>query len=210
MPLPIIYPALALADEPDLAGRLAELLPVIAAALGGLALVGVVLLVLVTRRIARLGASLDKRHEVLSSIEANLGALTEGSRDASMQRITHLLIEIRDGQKRVAERLAQNSEAMVSAREAAAAHEATDLATEPGANRGIGVYRDRILSRLVALGFEQIEIVTLAEELPRVFKDGGEVIVEARRGGAHYKGRVLVDNDSIAEVALRSAYEMFP
>ena len=69
---------------------------------------------------------------------------------------------------------------------------------------------DRVVNRLLAQGYEQIELVTPTEELDGVFESGGEVRVEARRDGAPHKGRVIVREGRIEDVQLRSSYETFP
>jgi hypothetical protein len=70
---------------------------------------------------------------------------------------------------------------------------------------------ERITTRLLAMGFERIEVLTPLEQLEHLQAGGeGEVLVEARRAGAHHKGRVLVKDGAICDVKLRDSYEAFP
>ena len=69
---------------------------------------------------------------------------------------------------------------------------------------------ERVINRLVALGYERIELLTPAAEFEALVEGEGEIRVEARRSGATYKGRVLVNQGAIVEVALRPPYEIFP
>ena len=80
----------------------------------------------------------------------------------------------------------------------------------PTAEASAAGLADRVSSRLVALGFEQIEILTPLEELEAFALVGGEVVVEARRAGALHKGRLFILGGGIADVHLRAAYEVFP
>jgi hypothetical protein len=65
---------------------------------------------------------------------------------------------------------------------------------------------ERALNRLLALGYEQVEVVT-----PRDAVDpDGSILVEARRSGAIYKGAVRLSGGAVADVALRPSHELFP
>ena len=69
---------------------------------------------------------------------------------------------------------------------------------------------ERVMSRLLAMGFERIEVLTSHEDLDAIGEGDGDVLVEARKGGAMHKGRAIVKAGSISDVRLRSAYESFP
>jgi hypothetical protein len=72
-----------------------------------------------------------------------------------------------------------------------------------------GGLADRVVSRLLALGYERITFVTPPAEL-----DAGrselDIVVEARRDGAACKGRVLVRGGRIHDIQIQSAYAAFP
>ena len=69
---------------------------------------------------------------------------------------------------------------------------------------------ERIVNRLMALGYERIELVTPHAELEAIAGGGGEVLVEARREGVPCKGRVRVRAGRIEAVQLQPAFGVFP
>lgn len=172
----------------------------------GLELLGILLLAGILLALGvllvRLGA-LGKRLEALDrlgSIDASLKSIGESQDQLELRRLEHLLVDIRDGQKRADQRLAQALEA----REQAVAPE-SGVSTPAPARLG-----ERIINRLLSQGYERIEILTPAEEFEALLVGDGEVRVEARRGGAAYKGRVKVQAGSILEVQLRPPFSIFP
>jgi hypothetical protein len=69
---------------------------------------------------------------------------------------------------------------------------------------------ERVLNRLLALGYERIEIVTPNEALEEFAQGSGDVLVEARRDGVLCKGRVRVRSGRIESVQLQPAFPVFP
>jgi hypothetical protein len=67
---------------------------------------------------------------------------------------------------------------------------------------------ERTTNRLLALGYERIQVLNDADELAAL--EDGEVRVEALREGVVCKGRVLVRAGHLAEVEMRTAHGMFP
>lgn len=168
--------------------------------LGALASAALVLLYLLLARMRELelrAAPLEQ----LTKIEAHLIDIVQQPQDLDLRRLEHVLIDIRDGQRRVEARML----AVLESLQATRAGEASDAppATAPSAV-------DRITSRLLALGFERIEFLTAAEELPDLFESDGDVLVEARRSGVPYKGRVALRDGGIGDVQLRPSYQIFP
>lgn len=165
------------------------------ALLGGILAALVVLLM-------RMGA-LGKRLETLDSlpaIDTKLRALAAGQAKLEFRRLEHLLVDIRDGAKRSDQRIAQALESRDR-----------DQASEGGAPAPIPVrLGERIINRLLAQGYERIEILTPAEDFEAMLTGAGDVRVEARRGGAAYKGRVRVQAGAIIEVHLRAPFAIFP
>jgi hypothetical protein len=87
----------------------------------------------------------------------------------------------------------------------------------PGALEPVGVgsasaLADRIVTRLLALGYERVQLVTPFAKIAELLEGAGdgEVTVEARRDGAACKGKLLVKRGAIADVQLQSAYSTFP
>lgn len=136
----------------------------------------------------------------LDSLDQRVKGLAESQGALDLRRLEHVLVDLRDSQKRSEERIAQALEA----REHEPSVEASPGAPAPAR------LPERVINRLVALGYERIELLTPAAEFEALVEGEGEIRVEARRSGATYKGRVLVNQGAIVEVALRPPYEIFP
>ena len=140
----------------------------------------------------------------LPAIEAAVHRLADEQGGLDLRRLEHVLIDIRDGQRRVEERLMRLVESLQAREESPAPAPAAPPAAASGR------LAERVTGRLIAMGFERIEILTPFDELEGLAEGDGEVLVEARRGGSPHKGRVLVRDGSIAEVRMRDGYEAFP
>ncbi len=148
------------------------------------------------RRVDALGTQL-RRLETLEELERNLSRWLAERDDLDLRRIEHLLIDLRDGSKRVEELLLRAGELRAEAREALV----------PVAAAGLG---ERVVNRLLALGYERIELVTPHPELEAFAGTGGDVLVEARREGVLCKGRVRIRAGRIDAVQLQPAFAIFP
>jgi hypothetical protein len=160
--------------------------------------VGVWMLLQRLRELEKLWLRLD----ALEEIKAALQQLAHDRGDLDLRRIEHVLIEMRDGQRRLEDAIL---------RAAQAAHRPTpDSAPEP-ADEATGLC-ERIVQRLLAHGYEQVHVVPTLEDLGELFHSGGahEVLVEARRNGMLCKGRVLLRDGAVVDVELKPAYTMFP
>jgi hypothetical protein len=141
------------------------------------------------------------RLTMLEEINAALSRLARDREDLDVRRLEHLLIEIRDGQRRMEEHLLR------------AAQSGARTSDSPGAPstdaRGLS---ERIVQRLLARGFEQVQVVPTLDELARLFAADGlnEVLIEARRNGVLCKGRALVQGGAVVDVEMQPAYSMFP
>jgi hypothetical protein len=163
----------------------------------GATAVGVWLLHTRLRELARLA----ERLSALEPIQTTLARVAREREDLDLRRIEHVLIEIRDGQRRLEDSLL---------RAAQVAHHG-ELARGLPASDGAGL-SERIVQRLIAHGYEHVQVVPTLEELAKLFEGGGshEVLVEARRAGVQCKGRVLVRDGVVVEVEVKPAYSMFP
>lgn len=159
------------------------------------AALGVAMLV---RRLRDLGSAAD-RLQGLEDIRSSLHEIARARGDLDLRRIEHVLIEIRDGQRRL-------EDAILRATQVPAAP-----AEGPGPPDTLGL-SERIVQRLLAHGYERVHLVPSLEELAATFAAEGahEVLVEARRGGVLCKGRVLVRDGAVTDVELKPAYTMFP
>ncbi|MBK7877233.1 MAG: hypothetical protein IPJ77_16070 [Planctomycetes bacterium] len=179
-----------------------DVLPWLVLALLGLA-VGV--LVLLTRLVQRLEA-IERRlgsSEQVATIASAVQELARAHAELDVRRVEHVLIDIRDGQRRVEDRL-------IGALESQGGRPVSASALEPVHQALQSTLPERIVTRLLALGYERIQFVTPVSEVQKLSAADGEVAVEARRDGAACKGRVLVKNGAIADLQLQSAYSIFP
>jgi hypothetical protein len=133
--------------------------------------------------------------ESLQELKRVLDRLLAAREELDLRRIEHLLIDLRDGSRRLEELLLRTRESRDSESEALV----------PLGNQGLG---ERVVNRLLAMGCEHVELVTSAEELARL--GDGHVLVEARRDGVLCKGRVSIRAGRIDAVALQPAFPAFP
>jgi hypothetical protein len=154
---------------------------------------------IVLQRLRELGR-LGERLAALDEIKSSLQQLASDRGDLDLRRIEHVLIEQRDGQRRLEDAILRATQGPRAAQAAPAASEsATGLS-------------DRIVQRVLAHGYEQVHVVPTLEDLGELFRAGGahEVLVEARKAGVLCKGRVLVRDGAVVDVELKPAYTMFP
>jgi hypothetical protein len=157
------------------------------------------LLVVRLRRVEGRLAHLDRLEEIHGSLkrfEEDRGAL-------DVRRLEHVLIDIRDGQKRVEDRT-------LAVLESARGSGRSPGALEPVSAGSGSALADRIVTRLIALGYERVQLVTPVAKIAEMLESEGEVAVEARRDGAACKGRILVRRGAIADVQIQAAYSVFP
>ncbi|MCY2961843.1 MAG: hypothetical protein NTY35_16930 [Planctomycetota bacterium] len=175
---------------------------VAAAAAGGVLALQLVLVLSVRRLEKRLG-SLDR----LQGLEAALQKLAEREAAIDLRRTEHTLLDVRDQLKRLEDRLLSVVESR--AREAAE-RPGTDLEVRGTPASATSLVTDRILARLLALGYERIQIVTSPDDLALLSSTEGSAIVEARRDGALCKGRVRIVRGVVGSVEVQPAYSAFP
>jgi hypothetical protein len=145
-------------------------------------------------------AKLEARLAAIDEIRALVARFTEGGRELDLRRVEHALLEIRDGQRRLEDALLRAAQRDRPGETAAAA---------PAASASLA---DRVVDRLLAHGYERVQLVSSLEELDQAFASGGvgEVLVEARRNGVACKGRVLVRGGVVTDVELKPVYTAFP
>ncbi len=139
------------------------------------------------------------RLQALESVAAALKGLGSGGKELDLRRIEHVLIEIRDGQKRLDDELLATLQS----------ERARGLEAFPAQGVSVGL-GDRVVNRLVALGYERVQLLTPASEVAAFAQGDGEIVVEARRYGALCKGRVHVRDGLLADVQLQPTYGAFP
>ena len=174
-----------------------EVLYLIGAAIGAL--------IVIIWQLWRMNAVLAEQADQLDALQGleamaeSLEVIAERSDELGRRRLEHVLIDIRDGQKRFEERWLVQMEK----------HGAVSGAM-PGIDSSATSLSERITNRLLAMGFERIEVLSPLEEVEAIGDGDGEVRVEARRGGVAHKGQVLLREGSIADVRLRDGYDAFP
>lgn len=141
--------------------------------------------------------------EHLSALARDVHALSEERADLDLRRVEHILIELRDSQVRLEDALLRHADAT---REALVRGDSTSALAAP-AGDGLG---ERAVNRLIAMGYERIQLVTRHEKLLELVARDGEILVEANKSGVLHKGRVLVRSGRIANVELHPAYSIFP
>jgi hypothetical protein len=159
------------------------------------AAVGVWALVRRAERVSAQLAALD----TLRELEQKLGRWLSERDDLDLRRIEHLLIDLRDGSKRVEDLFLRSQEERAAS--------ASSSALVPAAPLNLG---ERVVNRLHTLGYERIEFVTPHQELESLALHDGEIVVEARREGVLCKGRVRIRGGRIDSVQLQPAYSVFP
>lgn len=147
------------------------------------------------------------RLDRLDEIKRQVARIAEAGGDLELRRLEHVLIDIRDGQKRLEERLLQLAESPrgEGGPEAEGARAPGEPERQPPAHLS-----ERITNRLLAMGYERIRVLTPLEELAALVEGDGDVQVEARRAGAVCKGRVALRSGVISGVELKASHAMFP
>ena len=163
-----------------------------------LAGVGVGVLVLLYRRSERMEARLGEL-EALGRLEESVGGLREGMESVDLERLEHLVEDLRDTNRRIGRQLLELTEQRL------VEEEPRESARPVGAMLG-----ERITNRLIVLGCERIELLVGAGDLERIAAEGGEVGFEARRDGAVAKGRVSVADGRLVNVDVSTSHQMFP
>jgi hypothetical protein len=155
--------------------------------------VGVWVLVARLRELERVVPRLD----ALEELRAGVARLVADRGDLDLRRLEHVLIEMRDGGRRLEDALLRAVQREPRAQASAGAPSEVELS-------------ERVIQRLLALGYEEIRLVTRADELSEIAVAGGEVLVEARRHGAICKGRVRLRGGVLVDVDLQPAWSTFP
>lgn len=158
--------------------------------------------VIALRKVEQLDKRLDHLDQ-LDDIRGGVQRVADEHGNLDLRQVEHALLDIRDGQKRMEDRLIQTIEALRS-RPAAPSEGSQDVPAR--------ILADRVFGRLVTLGYEQISLLTPIDELDSMTGEGenGEVLIEARRNGVQCKGRVTIQDGVILDVELRSVYSAFP
>jgi uncharacterized membrane protein YccC len=160
--------------------------------------VGVWILIGHVRSLLALAGRLD----ALEELAGHTARLAADRDDIDLRRIEHVLIDLRDAQRRVEDAFLRNVEEGARARR-----------DESAAIAGEHTLPERVTDRLHSLGYERVQLVSSPEELAAVVEAEpaeGTVLVEAYRQGVLHKGRVIVRDGRIVDQDLRSSHSIFP
>ena len=159
---------------------------------------GVITLISLAKRLREISERLEQL-DGLEGLERSLSGLKEVADSVDLERLEHLVEDLRDTNRRIGRQLVDLTEGSVA---------------EPSAGaqeRPVGpMLAERITNRLIVLGCERIELLVGAGDLERVAAEGGEVGFEARRDGAAAKGRVQIADGRLVDVQVSTSHQMFP
>jgi len=170
-----------------------------------LAFGAVVLGFLGVRRLGALARRLEALEQLgrLEEIQEHLSRAAAERGDLDQRRLEHVLTDVRGGIKRLEASILGVLE-----------RQATEAQTAPPAQaeRSVPSLRERVVNRLLALGYSDIRVVTGSDELAELSGPGadGSIVVEVHQGASQLKGRVLLRGGTITDVELKSFYPIFP
>jgi len=140
----------------------------------------------------------------LSELRQQVAGWAGDRETLDLRRIEHVLVDVRDGHRRVEDALLRTVE--LSARPAT-------VQGAPGPTDGgdIDALIERITNRMLAMGYERVQVVTPRADLENLPAESRcEVSIEALRGGVTHKGRVMLSAGRISDIAMQPPYAMFP
>ncbi len=143
-----------------------------------------------------------ERLEDLSALRQQVERLAAQQPELDLRRLEHVLLDLRDLTRRTEER-------MLALLESSRAR-GGDASLPVPAAQGAAELCERVLARLVALGYERVQLVTPLAELAPLLGGEGSITLEARRDGVACKGRVKIKAGAIQDVEMQSAYSAFP
>lgn len=202
--LPRMRPVPAILADPSLQSFLGEpgfwptVLALVACAAAVAAAIGVWVLVGRARELGGLAG----RPDALEELVGHVRRIAAERDDIDLRRIEHALVDLRDGQRRLADAFLRTVEV-----------EARERLNGGAATAGDRTLAERVTDRLLSLGFDEVRIVTDSAELCAIADSDpaeGSVLVEARLSGVLHKGRVQVRDGRIVDQELRSAHSIFP
>lgn len=177
------------------------LAPWLLACLLALGAYGVYLLARLVRSGEDLRGIARQQQLLLGELRDRLARLEQERAVVDLRRIEHLLIDARDGQVRLEDALLRSVERAAPA-----------VAQGPGRPPASAVEEliERVHNRLLAMGYERVQVVSAREQLEPLTAGRGEVLVEARRGGVIHKGKLSLAEGRILDVAMLPPYALFP
>jgi hypothetical protein len=142
-----------------------------------------------------------ERLQDLAVLRERVERLAGAQPELDLRRLEHVLLDLRDASKRTEERLLALAEGQL-------ARSGPGLVVSGSA--GSALLSERIVTRMLSLGYERVQLVTPQAELEPLLGGEGTVALEARRDGVSCKGRVKIKAGAIQDVQMQAAYSAFP
>jgi hypothetical protein len=142
-----------------------------------------------------------ERLQDLALLRERVEKLSAAQPELDLRRVEHVLLDLRDTLKRTEER-------MLTLIESARTSASPNLPVPAAA--GSAQLAERIVTRLLSLGYERVQLVTPLAEFEPLLGGEGVVVLEARRDGVSCKGRVKIKSGAIQDVQMQAAYGAFP
>lgn len=162
---------------------------------------------LALRRSSALSRRLETLEQLgrLEEIQEHLNRVDAERGDLDQRRLEHVLVDVRAGIKRL-------EASILGVLERQAADAQAERPAQAESPRPVPKLRERVVNRLLALGYSDIRVVTDAAELAELSAEDadGSIVVEVHQGATQLKGRVLLRGGSITDVDLKSFYPIFP
>ncbi|WP_145065324.1 hypothetical protein [Engelhardtia mirabilis] len=154
------------------------------------------------QRMGELLAESRRQGDELAQLRERVAGWVGDRESLDLRRIEHVLVDVRDGQQRV-------EDVLLRTVELATRPQRDEVPTTAGIDADALV--ERITNRVLALGYDRVQVVSGRDEIAALPADGrGEILVEARRAGVAHKGRVLIKGGRIADIDMQPPYAMFP
>lgn len=166
-----------------------------------LAALGVGAVVVLDRRIARLGERLARLDDIEGLSERVRGLSTELHRKELNEALASRLTELGEAQRRVTAALVE-LQGQVGDLQRSTERRAREAALPPADELS-----SRVRQHLADRGYAQVKVLS---ELGELRGRSGRVVFEARRDGVLHKGHLSLADGDIVDEQVRSAYQAFP
>ena len=165
-----------------------------------------------------LSALADRSEESAHATGSGTDAPLDPRTAESMQQLTSALASFHGSAESQSSRLADQLETLARAiadmpsvfPAAAAAVPASASASSDANSSTAASVVQAIRANLSAQGYTHVEIITSPADMDAELLGSGQMTVEAKRGGAIFKGRVLLEDGQVVDAQLRPSHQIFP
>jgi len=145
-------------------------------------------------------ASSTDRDRIIEALDRAGKAQVSATRETT-ERLNSLASALRE---------VASTSAAVSASAPVAGASAGSGSPTGAAEVGVPATLDRVHTRLAALGYTEVEVITPRDEITDELLCSGALMVEARRSGSIHKGKIALENGAVVDVQLKPGHGMFP